>query len=67
MIGILGRESAYTGQHLTMEDLRASNLDLVPSTFAFGDMPVPPVPSPGVTTLNRGAPDLDREATATSK
>lgn len=64
MMAILGRESAYTGQHLTMEALRASGLDLMPETFAFGDMPVPPVPTPGVTTLNRRSPQEAGEATA---
>lgn len=64
MMAILGRESAYTGQNLSMEALRASGLDLLPDTFAFGDMPVPPVPTPGVTTLDRGAPTPGRTATA---
>jgi predicted dehydrogenase len=67
MMGILGRESAYTGQHLTMEELRSSKLDIVPKTFAFGDMPVPPVPTPGVTSLNRSSPDRMGATTATSQ
>ena len=53
MMAILGRESAYTGQALTMEEVRASQLDLMPEAFAFGEMPVPPVPVPGQTSLNR--------------
>ena len=62
MMAILGRESAYTGKDLTMEELRSSQLDLMPESFAFGEMPVPPVPVPGRTTLNRTL--TRREATA---
>ena len=64
MMGILGRESAYTGQHLTMEALRTSGLNLLPDTFEFGSMPVPPVPTPGVTTLDRRSPKKSSAATA---
>lgn len=53
LTGVLGRESAYTGQELTWDDLHAANLDLVPKTFAFGAMPFPAVPIPGKTKLNR--------------
>ena len=53
MIAVLGRESAYTGQQLTWEDMLAADMDLVPHTLAFGDMPPAPVPAPGRTRLNR--------------
>ena len=53
LTGVLGRESAYTGQELTWDDLHAANLDLVPKTFAFSAMPFPAVPIPGKTKLNR--------------
>ena len=53
LTAVLGRESAYTGQELTWEDLMSSGLDLVPRSFAFGSMPFPPVPVPGKTSLMR--------------
>ena len=53
LMGVLGREAAYTGQVVTWEELMNANLDLVPKEFAFGPLPMPPVPVPGVTTLER--------------
>ena len=53
LTAVLGRESAYTGQHLSWTELMDSNQDLVPRQFAFGSMPLPPVPVPGKTKLNR--------------
>ena len=53
MTGILGRESAYTGLELTWDEVYQADLDLVPKSFTFGSMPVPPVAQPGVTKLNR--------------
>ena len=53
LVGILGRESAYTGRALTWEEVAASHLDLGPEELAFGPLPTPPVPVPGVTTLDR--------------
>lgn len=53
MIGVLGRESAYTGQELTWADMLVARLDLVPQTFVFGEMPVAPVATPGRTRLDR--------------
>ena len=53
LTAVLGRESAYTGQMLTWQELMDSNLDLVPKKFAFGSMPLPAVPVPGKTKLNR--------------
>jgi myo-inositol 2-dehydrogenase / D-chiro-inositol 1-dehydrogenase len=55
MVGILGRESAYTGQELTWDEVVAADLDLVPSSLTFGPLPFPPVPLPGVTRLARPA------------
>lgn len=54
LTAILGRESAYTGKTITWEELIASGLDLMPKTVAFGPLPTPAVPTPGVTTLDRG-------------
>ena len=53
LVGILGRESAYTGLALTWEAVAASHLALGPEAPAFGPAPMPPVPVPGVTTLER--------------
>ena len=53
MIAVLGRESAYTGQRLTWEDMVTADLDLLPPALAFGDLPDVPVPAPGRTRLNR--------------
>ena len=53
LTAIMAREAAYTGQVITWEEIANANLDLVPKEFAFGPLPMPPVPVPGVTTLNR--------------
>ncbi len=55
MTAIMGRESAYTGQEITWEEIMASELNLAPETLAFGPLPTPPVPIPGVTKLARPA------------
>lgn len=54
LTAILGREAAYTGRALTWYDIYNADLDLVPENFAFGSLPVQPVPAPGYTKLNRG-------------
>jgi myo-inositol 2-dehydrogenase/D-chiro-inositol 1-dehydrogenase len=53
LTAIMGRESAYTGQPVTMEELIASGLSILPPVVEFGDLPVPPVPMPGETRLDR--------------
>lgn len=53
LTAVLGRESAYTGQELTWDELNGSGLDLVPPTLAFGPMPFPAVAVPGTTSLDR--------------
>ncbi|RMH59491.1 MAG: gfo/Idh/MocA family oxidoreductase [Bacteroidetes bacterium] len=53
LTGILGRESAYTGLELTWDDVLQADLDLVPASFSFRDLPMPAVAQPGVTPLNR--------------
>ncbi len=53
LTGILGRESAYTGLELTWDDVLQADLDLVPASFSFRDLPMPAVARPGVTPLNR--------------
>ena len=54
LTAIMGREAAYTGQEITWEEILNAKQDLTPPQVAFGPMPVPPVPIPGQTQLNRG-------------
>jgi myo-inositol 2-dehydrogenase / D-chiro-inositol 1-dehydrogenase len=49
MVGVMGRESAYTGRDITWDDMMNSNLKLGPEEFdmdgpVVGVEPVPPVP-----------------------
>jgi predicted dehydrogenase len=48
MTCIMGRESAYSGQAITWDQIMASNLDLMPKAYGY-DLPleVPPLPVPG--------------------
>lgn len=57
---IMGREAAYTGQSLTWDEVMSADQDLMPPNLAFGPLEVPPVPIPGVTTLNRKWGDTQR-------
>jgi predicted dehydrogenase len=47
LAAILGRESAYTGAAIRWEEIEKSDLDLSPPSYAFGPLPVRPVPLPG--------------------
>lgn len=47
LTAIMGRESAYTGQAITWDDIAASELDLFPDSYSFGPAPARPVPIPG--------------------
>ena len=49
LMGLMGREAAYTGQKITWDKLMASEEKLVPDDPRFGQHPVPPVAVPGVT------------------
>ena len=52
MAAIAGRMSAYTGRAMKWSWVRSqSKLDLSPPQYAFGDLPVRPVPVPGQTPL----------------
>jgi predicted dehydrogenase len=51
LTAIMGRMSAYTGKSVTWEQAMTSKLDLSPPEYAFGDLPVGPVPMPGRTPL----------------
>ncbi len=53
LTAILGREAAYTGQAITWDELMASNLAILPTSWALGPLATPAVPTPGETTLQR--------------
>jgi hypothetical protein len=48
MTCIMARESAYSGQEITWDQIMNSQLDLMPTTFDYDEkMGVPPLPVPG--------------------
>lgn len=48
MTAIMGRESAYSGQEITWDQIMASNLDLMPKAFDYNLKTTPtPLPVPG--------------------
>jgi len=47
LTGIMGRESAYTGQVIEWDAALNSKLDLSPARYAMGELPFPEVPQPG--------------------
>lgn len=51
LTAIMGRMSSYTGKRVTWEQAINSRLDLSPPAYAFGDLPVGEVPTPGRTPL----------------
>jgi predicted dehydrogenase len=52
LVGIMGREAAYTGQMITWQQMLDSTQDLAPDTLKWGDSFKPtPMPIPGVTKL----------------
>ncbi len=52
LTAIMGRMSAYTGRALSWDwVMNASELDLAPSKYEMGDLPVRPVAVPGKTPL----------------
>ena len=53
MMAIMGRMAAYTGQMITWEQAMKSEENLLPTldVMRFGDLPVAPVPVPGVTKI----------------
>lgn len=52
LTAVMGRMSTYTGRELKSDwVLNASKLDLTPETMELGDLPVRPVPLPGLTPL----------------
>lgn len=55
LTGIMGRESAYTGQVVTWDEIMSAEQDFIPTDLAFTNRPIPEVPTPGVTKINRMA------------
>ncbi len=51
LTAIMGRMSAYTGKAVTWEQALNSSEDLVPTQLTWGNIPVPPVATPGKTQL----------------
>lgn len=51
LTAIMGRMSAYTGKSMTWEQAMSSQLDLSPTAYAFGELPVRAVSIPGKTPL----------------
>jgi myo-inositol 2-dehydrogenase / D-chiro-inositol 1-dehydrogenase len=49
MLGILGRQAAYTGRTITWDQMMASEQKLGPENLSWGEMKVDPVPVPGTT------------------
>jgi len=52
MLAVMGRMACYTGQQITWRQAMESRENLTPASYAWGDMPVPPVARPGVTTFS---------------
>jgi predicted dehydrogenase len=49
LMAIMGRMATYTGQVITWDKAMNSQEDLSPPRYEFGDLPVRPVATPGVT------------------
>jgi myo-inositol 2-dehydrogenase / D-chiro-inositol 1-dehydrogenase len=47
LMGIMGREAAYTGQRITWKQMLNSKQNLMPKEFAWGENPQPAVAMPG--------------------
>lgn len=49
LLALMGRMAAYTGQIVTWEQALQSKEDMTPPSYAWGELPVAPIPRPGVT------------------
>jgi myo-inositol 2-dehydrogenase/D-chiro-inositol 1-dehydrogenase len=47
LMGIMARQSAYTGTTVTWDQVLTSKEDLRPAKYEFGPLPTPPIPVPG--------------------
>ena len=53
LMAVMGREAAYTGQMITWEEIKNSNLDLTPANIDMSKPLQHSVPEPGITQLER--------------
>lgn len=51
LMSIMGRMAAYTGQTVTWEQAMNSQERLGPTEYSWSDIPVDPIPMPGITRL----------------
>jgi predicted dehydrogenase len=51
LMGIMARQSAYSGKMVTWDQVLASQEDFRPAKYEFGPLPTPPIPVPGTTKL----------------
>lgn len=66
LVGIMGREAAYTGQLLTWQNMLDCTQDLAPDSLKWGDSFTPtPMPLPGVTKFSM--PEEKKEGAAGGK
>ncbi len=57
LVGIMGREAAYTGNLITWDQMLACTQDLAPDSLKWGDSFTPsPMPIPGVTKFSLPEP-----------
>jgi predicted dehydrogenase len=49
LLAIMGRMATYTGQAISWEQAWNSQEDLTPAQYAWGPIPTPPIPMPGIT------------------
>ena len=61
LTAVMGREACYTGQEVTWEAMMNSTQNLVPDSFGFTSLAVPPVAIPGVTLVDRSYGELASE------
>ena len=52
MMAVMARMSAYTGETITWEQAMASELDLTPPQYAWGDVQAAAIAVPGVTKFS---------------
>jgi myo-inositol 2-dehydrogenase/D-chiro-inositol 1-dehydrogenase len=51
LTAIMGRESAYTGKHISWDEILNSDLQLTPANIATWDGSIRPVPKPGLARV----------------
>ncbi len=51
LVSIMGRMCTYTGQQYSWDQVMTNQERLGPAEYKWGDVPEPPVPVPGVTTI----------------